>query len=326
MLIALGLLRMAEGLEFVHPIVREAVYEDMSPLERADAHARAASLLAESGAPDERVAAQLVACAADRRPAAGRAPAPRCRHRLAEGAPATAATWLERALAEPPPASIRGDLLLELSSARLRLGTPEAAIEPLTTAIALIEEPELRTWATRLLGSALTWSGRADGAQLSIIGQAMVSIERRDRELALLLEADRAAYAQQASLVATCAVAAGLARHATLKASHRGSAWSWPAAPSNGHDRPRRTGGRAHIERVACRRQLMRDRHSTWPGRCTCCSSGLLPTDALDTYDSLPRPDAGGGPNAGSIPAQGLPHRVSRVGVIPAGRRDPGRG
>ena len=160
-LISLGLLQAADGLEFVHPIVREAVYADISPLERADAHARAASLLAERGASDERVAAQLFHA-----PPIGDLGRVELLRRaaataLAQGAPSTAATWLERALAEPPPASIRGDLLLELSSARLRLGTPEAAIEPLTTAIALIEERTLRTWAIRLLGSAdLVGQGR----------------------------------------------------------------------------------------------------------------------------------------------------------------------
>ena len=40
--VALAILKPAEGLEFAHPIVREAVYADIGPHERAETHARAA--------------------------------------------------------------------------------------------------------------------------------------------------------------------------------------------------------------------------------------------------------------------------------------------
>ena len=46
LLIALALLAPAPALEFAHPIVREAVYSDISAHERAAAHARAAAILA----------------------------------------------------------------------------------------------------------------------------------------------------------------------------------------------------------------------------------------------------------------------------------------
>ena len=55
-------------------------------------------------------------------------------------APVAAAAWLRRALAEPPPSSSRGEVFQELSSAELRLGTPEAAINQLTQAAELIED------------------------------------------------------------------------------------------------------------------------------------------------------------------------------------------
>ncbi len=41
-LIALAILKAAEGVEFAHPIVREAVYADIGAHERGRAHARAA--------------------------------------------------------------------------------------------------------------------------------------------------------------------------------------------------------------------------------------------------------------------------------------------
>ena len=98
----LAILRSADGLEFTHPIVREAVYGDIGSHERAAAHARAAEILAANGASDERVAAQIVEAepAGDlervellRRVAA---------EGLARGAPATAVALLARALVEPP--------------------------------------------------------------------------------------------------------------------------------------------------------------------------------------------------------------------------------
>ena len=45
------ILRPAQPLGFVHPLIRAAVYQEVSPGERELAHARAARLLAEAGAP-----------------------------------------------------------------------------------------------------------------------------------------------------------------------------------------------------------------------------------------------------------------------------------
>ncbi len=102
-LIALEILTSAEGLEFTHSIVREAVWAGIGAHERSQAHARAARIVAAAGGSDERVAAQIVGAdpAGDpervellRRVAADS---------LRRGAPAAAVAWLRRALAEPPP-------------------------------------------------------------------------------------------------------------------------------------------------------------------------------------------------------------------------------
>ncbi len=53
-------LRPQPPFRFVHPLVRRAVYEALTPLERNTAHARASHLLAESGAEPERIAAHLL--------------------------------------------------------------------------------------------------------------------------------------------------------------------------------------------------------------------------------------------------------------------------
>src|SRR5262249_19131801 len=48
-----------DRLEFVHPIVRAALYEDLTPGERQERHAAAAGALAEAGASPERVTVHL---------------------------------------------------------------------------------------------------------------------------------------------------------------------------------------------------------------------------------------------------------------------------
>jgi DNA-binding CsgD family transcriptional regulator/tetratricopeptide (TPR) repeat protein len=192
----LGILRAEEGLGFVHPIVREAVYADIGPRERAEAHARAALSLAAGGASDERVAAQIVAAepAAD----AGRVALLRrvASDALARGAPAAAVAWLRRALAEPPPAAAMGEVLLELGSAELRAGAPEAASH-LAEAVALLGDPAGLALAARLHANALTMSDRADES-LRALEAAIEAIEPTDRERALMLEAELAAHSQEA--------------------------------------------------------------------------------------------------------------------------------
>ena len=54
------ILRPDPPLGFVHPLVRDAVYRELPPGERALLHERAAVLLRDAGAPSEQVAAQLL--------------------------------------------------------------------------------------------------------------------------------------------------------------------------------------------------------------------------------------------------------------------------
>ena len=101
------LLRVEPALDFAHPVVRAAVYETIGTLERADAHRRAAGLLAAGGADDEHVAAHLLRVP----PAGDPFVVETLRHAaadvLARGASAEAAVYLRRALVEPPTADLR---------------------------------------------------------------------------------------------------------------------------------------------------------------------------------------------------------------------------
>lgn len=155
------LLRPEPPLRFVHPLVRNAVYETRPPHERAQEHATAAAVLAAAGAPAEQVAGQLlhappesVEGAVAPLRAAGRAAA-------ARGAPGSTAMYLRRALEEPTSDAERVELLLELAGAESSLGA-RTVVERLREAASLVEEPERRALAELDLGRALYWAGQEE--------------------------------------------------------------------------------------------------------------------------------------------------------------------
>ncbi|MDN5856728.1 MAG: hypothetical protein L0K86_28605, partial [Actinomycetia bacterium] len=260
--------------------MRESVYADIGAQQRAVAHARAARLLAATGCPDERVAAQIVEAepAQDQqrvvflRRVAGAA--------TARGAPAAAIAWLRRALGEPPAAEVRGEVLSELGSAELRLGLPAAATH-LAEAVELVREPALLARAVRQLANALIVAGDADAA-VRAIESAAAAVES-DRELTLLLEAEAAAHALRADRGRRAAVAARLARHAGLAGSTPAQRLVL-ACIANHRARDSRTAAEAaaHLERALAGGRLFaeRDLDVTYP--LYDLMVGLLAVDAVE--------------------------------------------
>ena len=303
-LVALAILRPAAGLEFAHPIVQAAVYEDIGTHRRAQAHARAAEILAANGAPEEKIAAQVV----EAEPAGDAQRVELLRRvaadAVARGAPAAAAAWLARALAEPPPPAARGEVLLELSSAELRLGQPEAAVDQLREAAELVRAPELFATSIRLLGSALTWSGSADGA-VDALGAAIDALEPEDPERALLLEAERAAYAQQGSLETRAPVAARLERYADLQGATPGERL---VLASLAFERARASESAdeaaGYIERALAGDRLVREQELDVAGTLYLLLLGLLATDALDLAEACLERMLADAEARASIPAQ----------------------
>src|SRR5918996_1365711 len=137
LLVSIAILKPGPTLEFAHPIVREAVYADIGSHERANAHARAADILTAAGADEERIAAQLVETPPGDDPSRVDLLRRVGTDALARGAPAAAAAWFSRAVAENAPTEVRGELLFELGSAELRLGRREA-VEHLSAAVQLL--------------------------------------------------------------------------------------------------------------------------------------------------------------------------------------------
>src|SRR5262249_30600310 len=117
-----GILEPGRPLTFVHPMVRDGIYSELSSAERARDHRRAAGLLAEQPGSSARVAQHLLVS----EPAADAWVVERlleaaCAARK-QGAPESAAVFLRRALAEPPPPDERSGLLLDLGMAEASAG------------------------------------------------------------------------------------------------------------------------------------------------------------------------------------------------------------
>lgn len=165
-------------LRFAHPILRTAVYEDLSPASRDRTHRRAASLLAEAGEDDEAVASHL-----ERTEPRGEAWAADALHRagrqaLARGSPETAAGSLGRALAERASGD-QSELLLELGRAEAAFGDPGAA-ERLAAAYAAAPDPSSRATALATLAETRFVAGEL-AASIEAFRQALDELGSRPK-------------------------------------------------------------------------------------------------------------------------------------------------
>jgi DNA-binding CsgD family transcriptional regulator len=185
-----GVIEDTRPLRFVHPIVRNAIYLDLSVTERSRAHRRAAALLLAECAPSELVATQLLLSDPNGDPEVVDALRGAAAEALTRGAPDAAARWLSRALAEPPDEPVRGHVMFELGRAEALAHDP-SAIEHLEAAVEACEEPRAQAQAARLLARLLTLAARWPEA-VALLDREVRSMERVDPELALALANDRA--------------------------------------------------------------------------------------------------------------------------------------
>ncbi|HET9082063.1 MAG TPA: AAA family ATPase [Trebonia sp.] len=162
-----GVLAAGALLEFEYPIVRTAIYDSIPPGMRAMAHAHAAALLEAEGADAERVGLHLLHSepAADAHAVAVLRAAATAATGL--GTPDTAARYLRRALAEPPPAAQRAALLLELGLA-LASDRDQAAVEVLRDAVA--QAADRATPALLSAGVLGIWGHHDSAAEIALAG------------------------------------------------------------------------------------------------------------------------------------------------------------
>jgi ATP/maltotriose-dependent transcriptional regulator MalT len=285
LLATLGLFQSGEGVEFAHSIVQTAVRDEMGARAGAIAHARAVEVLTDLGASAERVAAQIVAA----EPAGDARRVELLRKVAAEalirGAPAAAVAWLRRALAEPPPEEHRIDVLAELGGAEVRLGSPRA-VEHLRAVVEAVEDPDRLTIAISKLALALTLAGDSDAAY-DELEPVVDRLEREDLEHALVLEAQLASHAQQASPDKRRRVAERLERRARLEGRTRGERL---VLASLAYLRAKTSGSAAeaatHLERPLEGGKLLRELQLDVAGPFYDIVVGLLSTDALDVADA----------------------------------------
>lgn len=172
---------------FVHPLVRRSVYAGLDAVRRDAAHATAADLLADAGAPVESVASHLAVMPSNGSAAAAAVLIAAGENALAHAAPDEAARWFQRALdeaaAEPPAAEI----LSLLGTTEVALREP-AATSHLQAALAHAMDPALRSRTAVTLAEAVCMSGRWSDA-FTVVAAARHEIGDEDPEALAALAA-----------------------------------------------------------------------------------------------------------------------------------------
>lgn len=213
-LAAVDILRAGRPLEFVHPIVRTAIHAELPAAELARGHARAAALLIGEGTDPERIAVHLLATDPAGEPDTVTRMFGAAQVALERGAPESAARFLRRALAEPPPHDERAGVEGALGVAELRAGRIGPAVGHLRAAIG----GELVGPARALWGLALAYAAVALGdivGAVDVLERAIEDARGGEPELAGRLEAEFAvAYLDPQAI---SRVAPRLERHASLR-------------------------------------------------------------------------------------------------------------
>lgn len=168
----------------VHPLVRRSLYDTLSVTERDTAHARAAELLREGGAPPERRAAHLGALRPSGSASVAAALLQVARDALGRAAPDAAIRALRRALEEEADEPSEAALLFELGKAEMLVRNP-ACVGHLQEAHRLEEAPKRRAAIAVVLTELLVAAGQWEAGS-AFSEQALQ--ELGDREPALRTE------------------------------------------------------------------------------------------------------------------------------------------
>ncbi len=193
-----GVLGETDGkLSFRHPLIRAALYDEISPPVRTAWHRDAARALAEAGAPVHRVAKQLLSATPDAVPlddrlldwladAAGT---------LVAQAPRTAIRLLREARHRSPASTMRWGLFTaKLAEALYRSGEPTEAERTAERAVATVSDPDLLVELHWTMYQSRALIGRSE-ASLGSLGEAMdvpgVPPKQRARLLVVMARAHR---------------------------------------------------------------------------------------------------------------------------------------
>lgn len=173
-------------LDFAHPLIRTAVYAECSAVRRAAGHKRAAQVLADDGHTASQLAPHLLAALPGADPWVVDTLRAASSAALARGAPEPAATYLTRALAEPPAPADAAALHAELGRVLAMANRPDEASAAYHRALSLTDAPPERASVALELGFAMARSGRGSQA-IEAIELAHQSIDQAVVDLPLPL-------------------------------------------------------------------------------------------------------------------------------------------
>ena len=175
---------------FIHPLVRNAIYADISVGQRSRSHLRAAALLRERGASPERIGTQLLATEARGAEATVETLIEAGNQALSSGAPRSAIAYLSRALQEPPPIELRAAVLDPLLTAIARAADQKAfAAAEGEVLDEWARDPSVRSrWGIQLT-MMMAFSGRFDEAGSMLREAVEVASSEGDVERAYQLHA-----------------------------------------------------------------------------------------------------------------------------------------
>ncbi|MEA2155962.1 MAG: hypothetical protein QOE11_2102 [Solirubrobacteraceae bacterium] len=150
-------------LAFAHPLLASAVYADVGTGERSALHRRAAEILREEDIVPERVAAHLLPSSGTGESWVVDVLSAAATRALTIGMPESAASYLLRALDEPPAPAARSAILRQLGASEAAAGLP-TAVGRLREALTVATDPRDRAQTLLVLGRALASAGRHHGA------------------------------------------------------------------------------------------------------------------------------------------------------------------
>ncbi|MBL1102001.1 helix-turn-helix transcriptional regulator [Streptomyces coffeae] len=146
-------------LNFVHPLVRSAVYGSLERDALIEAHSRAVDILMANGADAEHVAAHLIHTPPSGSDEAVKALREAATNALHRGSPDSAYVYLRRCLVEPPAESDRLDVLLHAGTCA-QLFDIAASVDLLRQALQISADRSQRMNIRSLLGGALLYLQR----------------------------------------------------------------------------------------------------------------------------------------------------------------------
>lgn len=174
-------------LTFTHPMIRSAIYRDLTRGEAARLHTGAARVLRATGAPADRIGRHLLAGVPVSERWGWEALDEAARDAIRKGSPAGAVRLLRFAVESDPPDSLRPRLFLALGLAEAAAGET-VSLEHFSAAVELLEEPGVKAEALYGLGQTLYRYGRQDEAAASF-RRGVEMFHGCDDELELRFEA-----------------------------------------------------------------------------------------------------------------------------------------